>query len=266
MSPFHEVSLHPALKPYIARLTVADPAEENDAATPYKVLPGPNPVLGFQYRGRLATVRETGDTLLERSGVTGLQTSYRVFRPNPATRTILVTFRPYGLVPLVGPALDHLANQSVGLDSFVPASFSRQLEERLGETEDVARLGTTVQGFLLKLLLVSKWQPAPAVVRATQLIVSSHGQARIETITQEIGWSRRQLERVFQANIGLSPKSFASVVRFDWAAHHLSTSPSLVELAGQAGYADQAHLARHFMLYAGATPGQFKESLALPSQ
>ena len=265
MPLFHEIPLHPALKPYIVRLTIADPAEENDAAAPYKVLPGPNPVLGFQYRGRLATVRENGDALLERSGVTGLQTSSRVFRPDPATRTILVTFRPFGLVPLAGPLLDQLANQSVGLDSFIPTLVSRLLEERLGETDDISRLGTTVQGFLLKLLLESKWQPLQAVIRATELINKSHGQARIETIAQEIGWSRRQLERTFQSHIGLNPKSFASLTRFDWAAKHLLASSLLVELAGKAGYADQAHMARHFFLYAGATPGQFKENLALPS-
>ena len=78
------------------------------------------------------------------------------------------------------------------------------------------------------------------------------------------GWSERHLTSRFRAEIGLTPKAAARVIRFDRARKLLvrnltGASPEyrLADLAADCGYFDQAHLAREFRVLAGCPPSQW---------
>ena len=76
--------------------------------------------------------------------------------------------------------------------------------------------------------------------------------------------SRRQVERQVRALTGSSPKQLASLTRFQFVRDTLWAQPrkELAALAFEAGYADQAHLTRHFRRYTGQTPGEFLRDCA----
>jgi len=97
----------------------------------------------------------------------------------------------------------------------------------------------------------------PAVQAAARRLLAGHGRERVEPIAADLGISRRQLERLFRLQIGLPPKRFASLVRFDWIVRHLDGRASWTDLALEAGYADQAHLIRSFSELAGTTPERY---------
>jgi AraC-like DNA-binding protein len=78
------------------------------------------------------------------------------------------------------------------------------------------------------------------------------------------GWTGRHLTSRFRAEIGLTPKAAARVIRFDRARMLLvrnltETTPGyrLADLAADCGYFDQAHLAREFRALAGCPPSQW---------
>lgn len=101
-------------------------------------------------------------------------------------------------------------------------------------------------------------RPAPEVVRAWDLLISSQGNASVTELGREVGWSVRQLRTQCRIETGLPPKSLARVVRFDRARRLLARralhGPSLAELAMRCGYADQSHLTRDFHDLAGVSP------------
>jgi len=70
---------------------------------------------------------------------------------------------------------------------------------------------------------------------------------------------RRQVERRVRGLTGTSPKRLACLSRFQRARDALWAEPTLdlARLAGRLGYADQAHMSRHFRRYSGQTPGEF---------
>jgi transcriptional regulator GlxA family with amidase domain len=74
-----------------------------------------------------------------------------------------------------------------------------------------------------------------------------------------VGWSHRHLIARFRQQIGLSPKTAARLVRFDgvWRRLDQRRRPSWAQIAGEAGYADQAHLVRDFREFTGTTPTDF---------
>lgn len=94
----------------------------------------------------------------------------------------------------------------------------------------------------------------PEVTFAWHRLAASQGQARVEEVADEIGWSRKRLWSRFRAQAGISPKQAASLIRFDGAVHRLASGVRAADVAAEAGYADQSHLHRDVMTFAGVTP------------
>lgn len=86
-------------------------------------------------------------------------------------------------------------------------------------------------------------------------LVQSAGTVSIETLAYDTGWSRRHLTVRFREEFGLPPKAIARIVRFENACALLRRRRSpLADIATQAGFCDQAHMAREWNQLAGCSP------------
>lgn len=262
---YRSVAIHPALQPYVHGICIqeedVDPVQ---AEHPYTVFPKPYPVIGFQYSGRLRVIRGGREELLTISGITGLQGMARTFRASTATRTVLVAFKPYGAFVLLACPMDRLVDSHVELGQIVGDSRLRILEEQLTESRGTPILSRLVQNYLLFRLTHAQHDVHPLVMRAADQLLVEGGTTRVESVATESGISRRQLERLFHEQIGVGPKRFAALVRFEWALRHLKSYSSSADLAYDAGYADQAHFVRSFRDKAGMTPGEYRRQAASP--
>jgi AraC-like DNA-binding protein len=106
---------------------------------------------------------------------------------------------------------------------------------------------------------------SPEVDWLRRQLVASRGQARVEPLMDETGWSRRLVTERFRRQLGLAPKAYARLLRFEHATSLLVTAhgPTLAETAMAAGYYDQSHLTRDFVALAGMTPGAYAADAAL---
>lgn len=104
---------------------------------------------------------------------------------------------------------------------------------------------------------------APEVRYAWRTLLTSRGAVPVAELARETGWSARHLDNRFRAEIGLTPKAAARVIRFDRARRMLMRrvesggAPALADLAAAGGYYDQAHLAREFRGLAGVPPSRW---------
>ncbi len=94
----------------------------------------------------------------------------------------------------------------------------------------------------------------PEVAFAWRQLVASQGQVRVGLLAAEAGWSRKRLWSRFRSQIGLTPKRAARLVRFDHAARLLAAGHGAAGVAADSGYADQSHLHRDVLAFAGMTP------------
>jgi transcriptional regulator GlxA family with amidase domain len=107
------------------------------------------------------------------------------------------------------------------------------------------------------------------VQRALELLYATRGQVRMNMLAAHCCLSLRQFERRFKQLVGVSPKIFARLLRFEALRDALieawrHESPfCLADLAYRSGYQDQAHLIHEFKFWTGYTPGAF---LALAKQ
>lgn len=105
------------------------------------------------------------------------------------------------------------------------------------------------------------------VAAVVQKIIDSRGQGQVESWAQSAGLSQRQLERRMVAATGMSPKQFASIIRFRAVFDELQADqPSAwLRAAVDSGFFDQAHMVRAFRRFAGQSPREYLRNAGLLS-
>lgn len=100
----------------------------------------------------------------------------------------------------------------------------------------------------------------PEVAYAWHLLGRSRGRASVAAVAQQVGLSQRHLSTLFRREVGRTPKTVAMLMRFEYATARMAEAArghrrvDLAGIAGDAGYADQAHLTREFARFAGVPP------------
>ncbi len=166
-----------------------------------------------------------------------------------------VHFHPGGMRPFVRAPLDELRDAQIGLDC-VWGRFAEQLRERVLAAPDAAGQVRVVEQCLCE-HTVRPLEPNAAVAFAARRC--SEG-APLAAIANEIGIARNRFTALFSDRIGMTPKRFARVQRFQRAVHRIAGERDPVDWAGLAlecGYFDQAHFIHEFRQFSGLTPGAY---------
>jgi AraC-like DNA-binding protein len=97
--------------------------------------------------------------------------------------------------------------------------------------------------------------PDPLVRAAISVL--DRPDARVASVADELGVSARQLQRRVADAVGYGPKTLARILRFRRLQALAASRRTLVELALDAGYADQAHMTAEVTRLAGLSPVRF---------
>jgi AraC-like DNA-binding protein len=200
-----------------------------------------------------------------RSGVERLQP--RVLLVGQMQAPIVIA--PSGRVSMVGARFaagafrrvvrlrqDRLAGAIHDLEPLLPI-WTRETVDRVAATTEIgARLD--VFEAALERIVPDTIDPASRAMQRVVARMRFHGgHAAIDGLAREAGVSRRQFERRFREQVGLSPQVFARILKFQQAFAAL-TAPVVTEtgadIAARCGYADQAHMVREIRRFAGQTP------------
>jgi len=94
------------------------------------------------------------------------------------------------------------------------------------------------------------------VTRAAMSVLSRRGRIQIPALAEQACMSERQFERRFTREIGLPPKLYARIARFECALQSkaLSKTESWTEITNRLGYFDQMHLIKDFREFSGEVP------------
>jgi AraC-like DNA-binding protein len=164
---------------------------------------------------------------------------------------VQVRLDPFALRALLGAPL---GGEVVALEDVLGA-HALELEERLAEAPTwTARFALLDDAFARRL---ARAPTAPADVRwAWDRLRRAAGAVRIDDLARELGWSRRHFADRFKAQLGVTPKTAARLMRFDRARQRLRAGASLADVALDCGYYDQPHMNREFRQFAGCAPSQ----------
>ena len=233
----------PRLRGYVHDYCAYD--ERTESFTRRRELPGDN-VVAIVNLG--PPIRINGEPV--RTGFfSGIHDTYALSETDGAQSGVQINFSPLGAHLLLRVPMHELAGRLVELD----ALFGPRLREHLGNVPDPFAY---LDAFLLR-RLDDALSPVPSVTRALARLRATEGRAPIGAITDELGCSGRHLSTRFREQVGVSPKLFARILRFQHAVALIDDQPSWAAIAARAGYYDQAHLIREFQQFAGAAPTEF---------
>ncbi|MFG2788389.1 helix-turn-helix domain-containing protein [Streptomyces sp. NPDC048419] len=175
---------------------------------------------------------------------------------------IQVAISPLGARVLLGLPAGELAGTDVHADDVLGGDL-REVHDRVREASGWAARFAAVDDWLLRRMTrhdgLRAASAAPVAV-AWQRLLSAGGRLRVDRLAAETAVSERHLRNRFRAEIGLTPKAAARVIRFDLARRRLAGRPGALDLSGLAadcGYADQSHLDREFSALAACTPSDW---------
>jgi len=192
----------------------------------------------------------------------GTMTTTLVLREQLAPELLGVRFRPGRAYPFFRMPLAELTDQRADLLD-VWGRDAAAIAERIAVQPTTEQRIAVIETELLRRLGDSD----PRVDAAVSWIVRSGGRVSIERIASEIGISRQHLSRCFAQHVGVTPKTFARVMRFESLVREARQSGARdwAALAIDFGYFDQAHLIADFRELAGITPVPFFQSSEIVS-
>ncbi len=200
--------------------------------------------------------------------VLGQITQPLFIEPTGYVKCFAIRFYPYGFANFVSTPIKDLANKETPLTFLFGEETANELGEKITKAEDTKARIKIIENFFFKRL--SDQVSIDKIVKATidTMFLTSGNTAIKEMLKNDIS-KRRQLERKFTKQIGMSPKQLCKVIRLQTALKMMlnQQSESLAEIAYNSDYYDQAHFTKDFKEFTGTTPKEFfeDEKMALSS-
>lgn len=173
-------------------------------------------------------------------------------------------FRPGGSPAVTGVAADELFGAWVGSQD-VWGGDAAWHYDRLRSATSVPERFTALENALTTWLTRRGTAAAhPVVVHALRALERAPTALRVGALHAELPMSGRHVTQLFRESVGMAPKRFARVQRFQRVLRGLDAhaEPVLAQLALAAGYHDQAHMAREFRELAGLSPSRYRQARA----
>lgn len=212
-----------------------------------------------------------------RAWIAGMQMRPIIIEAQQEASLLIIRFRPGGALPFLGFAAEGL-NGTVEVLSDVIGHAASLLRDRVLEAESAEAKMGAVEGWLLE--QAGGHPHVDPVVSWLAERAATPGGLKVRDLAEETGYSERQLRNIFRKWIGLGPKQYLRVRRFQNVLAHLARPDAALpapfdemvdhtarferadwaDLAARFGYADQSHLNMDFQHFAAMTPQTYFRS------
>lgn len=242
---YRQFDPHPALRLYIDAYWIAK--GEGGSANVERILP--DGCIDIILNPGEDCLSEGSTFLLEQNKayLVGTMTRFKQNLMHEGTHLIGIRFKPAGFSAFYEhPNLYRLTDETVEFDRRIAPQLDTTMKHFTGYLDH----------FFLKILSAPKRSIAPLIAD----IQGSRGQISVNALADKYFTTVRQLQRHFNAHLGISPKEFISLVRYQSALEKIrnnTSNKSLAEIAFESGYYDHSHLTNEIKKYTGTPPAEF---------
>jgi AraC-like DNA-binding protein len=206
--------------------------------------------LGDPYRINLSGEWEMQAKVL----IAGQISKYFFLENTGRSKVVGIKFTPAGLTHLFGLQMNALTDKVLPFGA-VKLFFLQQLQEQLhkglNQDEIVVLVEKSLQAFINP-------KPDERIDKAIGQVLQTNGTVPIAELCKSLFVNERQLQRLFQKYIGLSPKFYARIIRFNYIFQLLEKGHnSWTEISYHSGYFDQSHFIRDFKAFTGEDPSRY---------
>jgi len=256
--PVHFAIPSEALAPYIKRYWAIENVLDKDEICVQRITPTgfTELLLYFTSRPKVLTVNKY---LSDNAALYGHQNDFYDIKLTGRLSVFSVVFQPQGLMQFFKFPLYETYNQNVPLQ-YLNGQAGRDLEEKMSEATTFQQRVSIVESYLLNLLKTDFTDfEFRRINRVVELIKKTYGNINIDKLASEACLCRKQFERVFANHIGISPKQYLRIIRFQYAIFQKqqNVNMNLEYLSYRSGYYDQSHFINDFKSLSGLTPKQY---------
>jgi AraC-like DNA-binding protein len=232
---------------------------EGPAGGAERIVPDGCPELVVQLGGAIRAGDDGRELRLQPRALLVGQRSRALFvAPEAPFRTVAVRLRPAALGRVLHDDADQLTDGWASLEELF-GSGGRALAEQVEDAATDAERSAVLAAFLRRRL--DRSGPVSTVDGAVATLRQARGRTSVRALRQATGSGERALERAFRREVGLPPRTLASVLRVQAALLLREGEPSWAQLAAELDYVDQPHLSREFRRVAGLPPRALVEAL-----
>ncbi len=245
------------LSKYIKNYLIVETNNSVDYLPKERVYPCGYATMVFHYGSPSKFQKKNSSKYIEPNLVIcGQQTNYYDLSLSGKTGMILIVFRPHGVKSFFNFPITELLNENLSLQELAN-NEAAELEDRLFNSLNNKQRIIHLENFLIKRLIHSN--EFERVEHALKLIENSKGRIKAQDIAYDVCLGIKQFERTFSKYVGVNPKKFASIVRFQNVIQmkRKHKNSSMFQLAIDNGYYDQSHFIHDFKSLTGLTPRVF---------
>ncbi|MEQ8243556.1 helix-turn-helix domain-containing protein [Fulvivirga sp.] len=205
--------------------------------------------------------RYTSDTdfvIQPREMLLGQITEQFYIEPTGVVNSFAVRFYPYGFANFIDLPLSALCDKETPLNILFGDEKAEHLSKKIIEANSTEARIQIIEKFLFEMF--NDKTTIDNIVKSTiDTMLLSKGSKPLNVILKDEKSKRRQLERNFNKQIGLSPKQLSKVIRLQATLQMLlnDTTRTLTDIAYESEYYDQAHFIKDFKEFTGLTPKEF---------
>lgn len=159
--------------------------------------------------------------------------------------TFAIRFYPWSTILFSEESMCNTKNAFYTLECHF-SKLKKEIEPLLFEVTDMTDRIWLTECYLMKHIRTSRMNSL--LMNAIAQMLMRRGNIEIECLAKDIHIGRRQLERIFQENIGIAPKQLSSLIRYQyvWNEVLFHSGFQVLDAVERYGYTDQSHLLRDF--------------------
>jgi len=221
-----------------------------------KIIPDGFPEIIFHY-GEVYRINITGEWVVQPNMLFSGQIKNHFLLENTGSSGMIgIKLKPTAASQCFGINMHSFTDRVVELGIVVNDQFdsiSDKLVSNIPYQQKIDTLNTFFEGIKLE-----SSENTDLVDQALALIFESNGLMSIADLQDKTGINERKLERLFAKHVGLSPKFYSRIIRFNYIFRKVeNTRMSWSELALIAGFYDQSHFIKNFTEFTGEEPSRY---------
>lgn len=171
---------------------------------------------------------------------------------------IAVNFTPVGLYRLTGIDLHYFTDKIVDAQ-IIFGSEINEIYERILTVKDAVQSVTIIDDFLCRKALKLRKENKNCILTSLAVLNNNAAKTNIKKLQRVTNTCSKTLERSFKTEIGMTPKTFQRLLRFNQAKLFIHEHQEMDwwEVAVRFGFYDHSHLISEFQIFAGLTPTEY---------
>ncbi len=256
------------LEPFIKYYWILD--YESRVVEPIRVIPYGCVQFTFYLGERINSFGSNNDSSYkDQAVVTGQISSFFDVFPQGKIRLITIVFNPFGAKPFFDFPIFEIQNNIIPIKDINNSEWV-DLENRLGDCVDNKSIVSCLENNLLKKLekntLFNSYYSInnERLMLAINRIDDAKGTIHIKDLSSLVCLSDKQFNRIFADYVGMNPKNFLRIIRYQSVLLKLQNSNikdtkavDFLDLVYDCGYYDQSHLINNFKEFTGYTPKEY---------